>query len=149
MVELSAKQVTHVRRVYTLIDMLAGIGGLFNTLYLVCLIIITIFHFYGSYHFLSQDLFTDNKRRVKTSRKAIEIFRPGRSWFMTVRPQLPVLERSVQWDAWRTLKINCMTFVWPYCKRLCKCKKLNRYRLRQVKSLKHVTAEVSISSIIK
>ena len=61
MFELSTELINCVRQVDTIFDILASLGGLFNALSLMCFSIISLFHFYGSYQFIMDDLFTDAK----------------------------------------------------------------------------------------
>ena len=60
----------YFRRVYTTLDLLSDLGGLFASFKLICAAAITAFQFYGSYQFIMNDLFDDKKPRIDLKRQA-------------------------------------------------------------------------------
>ena len=54
----------YIRRVYTSLDLLSDLGGLYSSLSLLCLFLVQIFQFRGAYQYVMHDLFTDKDRDV-------------------------------------------------------------------------------------
>ena len=133
----------YVRKVYTILDILAEIGGLYSSISLICLFLVQAFQFRGAYQFVMGDLFTDKDRQPNKRDKS---FRRSQSLLMTPEE---AHENSVQWSAWRTTKLNLQTFIWPLFRRCCSCAEGDRDERILQKSLCHVFEEVSISRIIK
>ena len=51
----------YFRQVDTIFDLLAGLGGFFNALSLICFCFVSVFQFHGSYQLVMHDLFTEVK----------------------------------------------------------------------------------------
>lgn len=62
--ELSLDRKNYKRRVYSFVDFLSDIGGLFNSFKLLSLALVMVFQYQSSYIFIMHDLFT-KKRKSK------------------------------------------------------------------------------------
>ena len=134
----------YFRRVYTILDLLSDLGGLFSSSKIICVVLLTIFQFYGSYQFVMNDLFSHNKH----SRKNSLVLAKGR---INRRPT----QKKFKYEPARrnyccqVMRLNIQTFVRP--KLPCKCinRPLSREQHQLSKTYDHVLTLVSISNIIK
>ena len=61
--EMSLKRKFSTRQVYSFIDFLADIGGLYNSFRFLAFILLSVFQYWGSYQFIMYDLFTESKKK--------------------------------------------------------------------------------------
>jgi hypothetical protein len=57
--ELSLNQIKYFRRVYSLLDVLADMGGLYGAISPLCFAIVLLFHYRSSYQFVLADMFVE------------------------------------------------------------------------------------------
>ena len=55
--EVSLNLTSYYRRVYSILDLLSDVGGLFGAISPLCLAITGFFQYYGPYQFVMADLF--------------------------------------------------------------------------------------------
>ena len=81
---MSLNQNLYFRKVYTSLDFLAEIGGLFNALKGICLLIVGFLNYFGSFQFVMADNL---------------YYRSGR-----------VYKNDIQWNSLKSLRLNMHTF---------------------------------------
>ena len=63
--ELSLSLDVHERQVYSLLDILSDVGGLFGALSAVFFGIVSVFQYHGDHMFLTKDMFNSDERSFK------------------------------------------------------------------------------------
>ena len=136
--ELSTVQINYYRQLDTILDLLSSLGGLFSALSLIFYCIVSLFHFYGSYQFIMEDLFTNEKSSmfVKSLRQKEK-----------ERKSEKLQKTSVRFDCMKVVMLNLQAFICPSA--CLKILKLSRRRRLIAKSYKHTLKEISITRIIK
>ena len=119
--EVSLDQHYFYRTVYTSLDFLSEIGGLFSAFSRICLIIITGLNYYGSFQFVMADNF---------------YFRSGQ-----------IYKNDVQWNSLKSLRLNLHLFL-PQCLQCCLCKPNKQQRIKS-RGYDLILHETSVSHIIQ
>ena len=133
--EMSMNQKQLDRRVYTSLDLASDLGGLFTTLSSICLLIVTLVNYYGSYQFVMEDTFYD---RAKI----------GSPWLWSTTVKRYDFN-DVQWNTIKTFKVNLHTFFWKYLPKCCRCCiKPNRKQRQRSAALNYNLNETNIANII-
>ena len=131
-------QINYFRQIDTILDLLASLGGLFSALSLIFYSIVSLFHFYGSYQFIMEDLFTEGKSsKFDKSLKQKEKERKSEK----------LQKASVRFDCTSVVMLNLQAFI---CPRAClKNLRLSRRRRLVAKSYNYTLKEISITRVIK
>ena len=124
--EMSLDQKYYYRTVYSSLDFLAEIGGLFSAFSKICLIVITTLNYFGSFQFVMADNF---------------YYRSGHD------EDGKAYKNDVQWNSLKSLYLNISTFAPKWF--LCCCCKPNAANRRRSKSYEHILQETSVSYIIQ
>ena len=123
---MSLDQKYHYRIVYSSLDFLAEIGGLFSAFSKICLIVVTALNYFGSFQFVMADNF---------------YYRGGSD------EDGKAYKNDVQWNSLKSLYLNISTFAPKWF--LCCCCKPNAANRRRSKSYEHILQETSVSYIIQ
>ena len=93
------------RRVYSILDLLAELGGLFGTFNALSYILVFLMQYHGVYQFIMADLFVMKENSVKRSKNEIE-----------TDPKV----NDVQFSPCNALRHNCLYKLPSKCACLCK-----------------------------
>jgi len=111
-------KVVYVRQVYTFLEWLADIGGLFGALGPICMIFVKICQLQASYQFVMAEMFVDRDGKPPTAPSPKEGAKDiGKVNVKTVAR----LKRKndIQWNSFSSILVNLQTRI-PH-KWLCKC----------------------------
>lgn len=130
--ELNPNRVVYYRRVFSLLNWLAEIGGLIGVSKSVCLFIVATLHYRGVYQFLMADLF------VKSS-SSKESLAAGN---MSQRTRLNY-RNNVQW---RTCKVLCFNI--KFYKQILSCLR-SKPRIKTHTTYNQLLREISITHLLR
>ena len=155
--EMNLTKKIYLRSVYSSLDFISDIGGLFGALMPLFTAILTIFNFYASYQFIMHDLFTTRQDSKEEDEGQDELVNTKGKKKLKVKTagsfkrfvQEKTVHNNVQWNSCKTMCLNLRTFVRP--RFLCLCCSPNQSRSQRLESkgFRHVLKEVSIVNILK
>ena len=149
--EMNLSKKMYFRRVYSTLDFLSDIGGLYGATMPIILTMLMAFNYYASYQFIMHELFVDS-----VGKKDDEVDSDGNKdstlkiagTFKRFTHKKNVTN-NVQWNVFKTMCLNLRTFVSARYRRLCCAQKISKRTKMHIKGYKHVLQEISIVNILK
>ena len=130
--EMSVDRRVYFRKVYSTLDFLSDVGGIYSALAPILTFFLIIINFWSSYQFLMGDLFFGGNQESKINFKNRQIGPRG--------------SNNVQWSCCSSLYITSITMCGP--KKCCCCRTNRNARLKS-KGLRMLLDEMTITNIIR
>ena len=123
--EMSLNKRVFIRHVYTFLDMIGDLGGLFGALTPLCVIIVSIFQYQSSYQFVMADMFVDRKDSnpdadpAKTGKNKVidesQVSQMNLSTSGKLKSQksksVTKRKNDIQWNSIKSFMINVQTLI--------------------------------------
>ena len=109
-----------IRKVYTFLDMIGELGGLFSALTPMCVLLVSIFQYQSSYQFVMADMMVDRDTSDADLKGSKSQITDQGNDAPQPKSKLAIKRKNdTQWNALKSFKTNLQTFI-PK-KWLCKC----------------------------
>ena len=128
------------RKVYSILDFLSELGGLYAAISTLCVISLVVVNFWGSYQFLMGDLFVEGTHDQTSPRKKSS---------EADLPQLKNESNNIQQHSGTSFYVSILALLSPGSKSCCFCCRPSRQQRLRSKRLSHLLDEMSISHIIR